>query len=125
MKGEITSILGSNKSRLTGDDDITEVGGDWVTQGIPIVSWQPLGCLECLITGRCPCQAKSEEDEDVFDSSRESVELFCVHAREKLTNSIRLQWRKLKNHVERLDSQGITFKLCHMDTREIPVKIIM
>lgn len=52
----------------------------------------------------------------MFDSSKESVELFCVHAREKLTNSIRLQWRKLKNHVETLDSQGITFKLCHMDT---------
>lgn len=61
----------------------------------------------------------------MFDSSKESVELFCVHAREKLTNSIRLQWRKLKNHVERLDSQGITFKLSHMDTRKIPVKIIM
>lgn len=51
----------------------------------------------------------------MFDSCKESVELFCVHAREKLTNSIRLQWRKLKNHVERLDSQGITFKLCHID----------
>ncbi|KAF7202358.1 afadin- and alpha-actinin-binding protein isoform X2 [Nothobranchius furzeri] len=46
-------------------------------------------------------QAASEEDEEeVFDS-----ELTCVHAREKLTNSIRLQWRRLKSHVERLDSQ--------------------
>ncbi|XP_008291913.1 afadin- and alpha-actinin-binding protein [Stegastes partitus] len=51
-------------------------------------------------------QAASEEEEDeVFDSSKESVELYCVHAREKLTNSIRLQWRRLKSHVERLDSQ--------------------
>lgn len=54
----------------------------------------------------------------MFDSSKESVELFCVHAREKLTNSIRLQWRKLRNHVERLDSQGIVFKPCRMDTRK-------
>lgn len=30
----------------------------------------------------------------------------CVQAREKLTSSIRLQWKKLKSHVERLDSQG-------------------
>ncbi|XP_011613234.1 afadin- and alpha-actinin-binding protein-like isoform X2 [Takifugu rubripes] len=77
MKGEMTSILRSNKSNLTGDtyqDDVT--------------------------------QAESEEEEEVFDSSKERVELFCVHAREKLTNSIRLQWRKLKNHVERLDSQA-------------------
>ncbi|XP_053178190.1 afadin- and alpha-actinin-binding protein-like isoform X2 [Scomber japonicus] len=51
-------------------------------------------------------QADSEEEEEVFDSSKESVELFCVHAREKLTNSIRLQWRRLKSHVERLDSQA-------------------
>ncbi|XP_056269816.1 synovial sarcoma, X breakpoint 2 interacting protein a isoform X2 [Pseudoliparis swirei] len=50
-------------------------------------------------------QADSEEEEQVFDSSQESVELFSGHAREKLTNSIRLQWRKLKSHVERLDSQ--------------------
>ncbi|XP_033477327.1 afadin- and alpha-actinin-binding protein-like isoform X2 [Epinephelus lanceolatus] len=51
-------------------------------------------------------QACSEEEEEVFDSSKESVELYCVHAREKLTNSIRLQWRRLKSHVERLDSQA-------------------
>lgn len=58
----------------------------------------------------------------MFDSSKECVELFCVHAREKLTNSIRLQWRKLKNHVERLDSQGITFRLCYVNSsKKIPV----
>uniref|UniRef100_A0A8D3EC94 SSX family member 2 interacting protein n=1 Tax=Scophthalmus maximus TaxID=52904 RepID=A0A8D3EC94_SCOMX len=47
-----------------------------------------------------------EEEDEVLDSSKESVELYCVHAREKLTNSIRLQWRRLKSHVERLDSQA-------------------
>lgn len=51
-------------------------------------------------------QVDSEEEDEVFNSSKESVELYCVHAREKLTNSIRLQWRRLKSHVERLDSQG-------------------
>ncbi|KAM7409493.1 hypothetical protein PAMA_001126 [Pampus argenteus] len=51
-------------------------------------------------------QEEEEEEEEVFNSSKESVDLFCVHAREKLTNSIRLQWRRLKSHVERLDSQA-------------------
>ncbi|XP_034530834.1 afadin- and alpha-actinin-binding protein-like isoform X3 [Notolabrus celidotus] len=54
----------------------------------------------------CTQQADSEEEDEVFDSSRESVDQYCVHAREKLTYSIRLQWRRLKSHVERLDSQA-------------------
>ncbi|XP_038128055.1 afadin- and alpha-actinin-binding protein-like isoform X2 [Cyprinodon tularosa] len=49
--------------------------------------------------------ASDDEENEVFDSSKESLELFCIHAREKLTNSIRLQWRRLKSHVEKLDSQ--------------------
>lgn len=28
MKGEMSAILGSNKPTLTGDDDVTQVGGD-------------------------------------------------------------------------------------------------
>ncbi|XP_068175841.1 afadin- and alpha-actinin-binding protein A-like isoform X2 [Antennarius striatus] len=51
----------------------------------------------------------SEEEEDMIpggDSGKDSVELCCVHAREKLTTSIRLQWRRLKSHVEKLDSQA-------------------
>lgn len=51
-------------------------------------------------------EKQADSEEEVFDSSKESVELYCVHAREKLTNSIRLQWRRLKSHVERLDSQA-------------------
>ncbi|KAM8888762.1 afadin- and alpha-actinin-binding protein A-like isoform 2-T2 [Synchiropus picturatus] len=47
-------------------------------------------------------QAGLEED-DKIDSNKENMELLC--SREKLTNSIRLQWRRLKSHVERLDSQ--------------------
>ncbi|CAL8309634.1 unnamed protein product [Lota lota] len=48
----------------------------------------------------------SEDEEEVFESSKEEVEGSCVDAREKLTNSIRLKWRKLKSHMERLDSQA-------------------
>lgn len=58
-------------------------------------------------------QADSEEEEEVLNSSKESVELYCIQAREKLTNSIRIQWRRLKSHVERLDSQGIYTALSH------------
>ncbi|XP_068616037.1 afadin- and alpha-actinin-binding protein-like [Brachionichthys hirsutus] len=53
--------------------------------------------------------ADPEEEDDAIpggDSSKDSVELYCVHARENLTNSIRLQWRRLKSHVERLDSRA-------------------
>ncbi|XP_022620375.1 afadin- and alpha-actinin-binding protein-like isoform X2 [Seriola dumerili] len=77
MKKDMVSILSSRKLTLKGDKHED-------------------GCI----------QADSEEEEEVFDSSKESVELYCVHAREKLTNSIRLQWRRLKSHVERLDSQA-------------------
>ncbi|XP_071344035.1 afadin- and alpha-actinin-binding protein-like isoform X2 [Trachinotus anak] len=77
MKKDIVSILSSRTPALKGDKHEDD----------------------CI-------QADSEEEEEVFDSSKESVELYCVHAREKLTNSIRLQWRRLKSHVERLDSQA-------------------
>ncbi|KAM8745502.1 afadin- and alpha-actinin-binding protein-like isoform 1-T1 [Acanthopagrus schlegelii] len=77
MKKDMVSILSSKKPILKGD------------------KYQDDGA-----------QADSEDEEEVFDSSKESVELYCVHAREKLTNSIRLQWRRLKSHVEKLDSQA-------------------
>ncbi|XP_067369966.1 afadin- and alpha-actinin-binding protein-like isoform X2 [Channa argus] len=77
MKKDIVSILNSKKPLLKGDK--SEDGF---------------------------IQAELEEDEEIFNSSKESVESYCVHAREKLTNSIRLQWRRLKSHVERLDSQA-------------------
>ncbi|KAM4548029.1 afadin- and alpha-actinin-binding protein-like isoform 2-T2 [Odontesthes bonariensis] len=77
MKMDMVSILSARKTALQGDKN--------EHSGIQAVS--------------------EEEEEEVFDSSKESIELHCVHAREKLTNSIRLQWRRLKSHVERLDSQ--------------------
>ncbi|XP_061883842.1 afadin- and alpha-actinin-binding protein-like isoform X3 [Entelurus aequoreus] len=50
-------------------------------------------------------QADSEEEE-AFESSKDTVELFSGHTREKLTSSVRRQWRRLKSHVDRLDSRG-------------------
>lgn len=53
-----------------------------------------------------PVCSDAEEEEEACESSRESLEQSCEQAREQLTNSIRLQWRRLKNHMERLDSQA-------------------
>ncbi|XP_061883841.1 afadin- and alpha-actinin-binding protein-like isoform X2 [Entelurus aequoreus] len=50
-------------------------------------------------------EADSEEEE-AFESSKDTVELFSGHTREKLTSSVRRQWRRLKSHVDRLDSRG-------------------
>ncbi|XP_051984036.1 afadin- and alpha-actinin-binding protein-like [Xyrauchen texanus] len=47
-------------------------------------------------------QASSDVEEEACNSSRETLE----QSREQLTNSIRLQWRKLKSHMQRLDSQA-------------------
>ena len=52
-------------------------------------------------------QAGSEADDEGDECSRDALEQVCGAAREQLANSIRLQWRRLKNHMQRLDSQGI------------------
>lgn len=51
-------------------------------------------------------QVDSDGEEKAGDSSKENLDQSCEHAREQLTNSIRQQWRKLRNHVEKLDSQA-------------------
>ncbi|KAM3866243.1 uncharacterized protein ACN63O_009919 [Diretmus argenteus] len=51
-------------------------------------------------------QAGSDGEDKAGDSSRETLDQSCEHAREQLTNSIRQQWRRLKNHMELLDSQA-------------------
>jgi len=49
----------------------------------------------------------SDLEEDTGELSKENMwELSCETVREQLTNSIRKQWRMLKNHVEKLDNQG-------------------
>lgn len=52
-------------------------------------------------------QADSDGEEKTSDSSKDNLDHSCEHAREQLTNSIRQQWRKLRSHMEKLDSQGI------------------
>ncbi|KAL7824654.1 hypothetical protein AOLI_G00327790 [Acnodon oligacanthus] len=49
--------------------------------------------------------AGSEAEDDGDECSRDALEQVCGAAREQLANSIRLQWRRLKNHMQRLDSQ--------------------
>ncbi|XP_051550337.1 afadin- and alpha-actinin-binding protein-like isoform X1 [Myxocyprinus asiaticus] len=48
-------------------------------------------------------QTNSDDEEN---SLKGPSGMSCDYAREKLTNSIRQQWRKLKHHVEKLDSQA-------------------
>ncbi|XP_078264237.1 afadin- and alpha-actinin-binding protein A-like isoform X2 [Rhinoraja longicauda] len=51
--------------------------------------------------------AGSDNEEDSRESNKEnSLELSCEEVREQLTNSIRQQWRMLKTHMEKLDSQA-------------------
>ncbi|XP_066503611.1 afadin- and alpha-actinin-binding protein-like isoform X2 [Hoplias malabaricus] len=45
-------------------------------------------------------------DQQIASDEEETSEMSCEYAREKLTNSIRQQWRKLKNHVENLDNKA-------------------
>ncbi|XP_008941198.1 PREDICTED: afadin- and alpha-actinin-binding protein [Merops nubicus] len=50
--------------------------------------------------------ALSDLEEDIGELNKENMwELSCETVREQLTNSIRKQWRMLKNHVEKLDNQ--------------------
>ncbi|XP_038649570.1 afadin- and alpha-actinin-binding protein-like isoform X2 [Scyliorhinus canicula] len=59
----------------------------------------------------CSGIAGSDNEEDSRESNKEnSLELSCDAVREQLTNSIRQQWRILKNHVEKLDSQASLVK---------------
>lgn len=44
--------------------------------------------------------------------------MFSDDAREKLTNGIRLQWRKLKSHVESLDSQASLVDMSDRDNKD-------
>uniref|UniRef100_H3DBJ4 Synovial sarcoma, X breakpoint 2 interacting protein a n=1 Tax=Tetraodon nigroviridis TaxID=99883 RepID=H3DBJ4_TETNG len=50
--------------------------------------------------------ASSDGEEKPGDCSREALDQSCEHAREQLANSVRQQWRKLRSHVEKLDSQA-------------------
>ncbi|KAK1806005.1 hypothetical protein P4O66_013054 [Electrophorus voltai] len=47
--------------------------------------------------------ASDEEEENSFKGTSE---MSCEHAREQLSNSIRQQWRKLKDHMANLDNKA-------------------
>ncbi|KAK3561801.1 hypothetical protein QTP86_014381 [Hemibagrus guttatus] len=53
-------------------------------------------------------QQLADEEETSFNGT---LEMSCEHAREKLTNSIRQQWRKLKQHMESLDNKAFVLQL--------------
>ncbi|KAM4722119.1 afadin- and alpha-actinin-binding protein isoform 2-T3 [Rhinophrynus dorsalis] len=60
--------------------------------------------------------AISDLEEDIGDSSKETLsELSCEAVREQLVNSIRQQWRILKHHVEKLDSQASLVRVASPD----------
>ncbi|XP_047658539.1 afadin- and alpha-actinin-binding protein-like isoform X2 [Tachysurus fulvidraco] len=52
-------------------------------------------------------QQLADEEETSFNGT---LEMSCEHAREKLTNSIRQQWRKLKHHMESLDNKAFVLQ---------------
>ncbi|XP_068197599.1 synovial sarcoma, X breakpoint 2 interacting protein a isoform X2 [Antennarius striatus] len=52
-------------------------------------------------------QGDSDGEERACNSSKETLDQSCEHAKEQLTNSIRQQWRKLRNHMEKLDNQAL------------------
>lgn len=63
-----------------------------------------MACSRCLFL---LLQVLSDLEEDIGELNKENMwELSCETVREQLTNSIRKQWRMLKNHVEKLDNQG-------------------
>ncbi|KAM6948248.1 LOW QUALITY PROTEIN: alanine aminotransferase 2-like [Aplochiton taeniatus] len=65
-------------------------------------------------------QGGSDKEEEAFDSSREAgLDQSVSRAREQLTNSIRQQWRRLKSHMERLDSKHPWCKTRQCDGEEV------
>ncbi|KAG5276230.1 hypothetical protein AALO_G00129510 [Alosa alosa] len=69
----------------------------------------------------CENQDVGSDEEVVCESGRDSLEQSCEQAKEELTNSIRQQWRKLKHHVEKLDSQ---VSLGHIQQKDSEVMAI-
>ncbi|XP_030640205.1 afadin- and alpha-actinin-binding protein-like [Chanos chanos] len=66
-----------------------------------------------------PDQQTGSDEEEVCDPGKETPGMSCEHAREKLTNSIRQQWRKLKSHVEKLDNQASMVQVGDKDGEEV------
>ncbi|MEQ2225802.1 Afadin- and alpha-actinin-binding protein, partial [Ilyodon furcidens] len=56
------------------------------------------------------------------DTSREALDQSCELAREQLLNSIRQQWRKLRNHVEKLDQASQVQNQMESNKETIPLE---
>lgn len=70
-------------------------------------------------------QVLSDQEEDIGELNKENMwELSCETVREQLTNSIRKQWRMLKNHVEKLDNQGWCLTALCVHTKYILEKVM-
>ncbi|KAL8177348.1 UNVERIFIED_CONTAM: Afadin- and alpha-actinin-binding protein [Gekko kuhli] len=64
----------------------------------------------------------SDVEDDSGEVNKENVwELSCDTVREQLANSIRKQWRMLKNHVEKLDNQEPPFS-SQAQTKQTKIK---
>ncbi|XP_010292122.1 PREDICTED: afadin- and alpha-actinin-binding protein [Phaethon lepturus] len=62
----------------------------------------------------------SDLEEDIGELNKENMwELSCETVREQLTNSIRKQWRMLKNHVEKLDNQVSRVHLGALNEKDV------
>ncbi|XP_056148548.1 synovial sarcoma, X breakpoint 2 interacting protein a [Lampris incognitus] len=63
-------------------------------------------------------QAGSDGEEEKGECTR-ILDQSCEHAREQLTNSIRQQWRRLKSHMEKLDSQASLVQTQQQSAEEV------
>ncbi|XP_014906541.1 synovial sarcoma, X breakpoint 2 interacting protein a isoform X1 [Poecilia latipinna] len=68
-------------------------------------------------------QEQVESDEEkAGNTSREAFDHSCELAREQLLNSIRQQWRKLRNHVEKLDQVSQVHNQMESNKETIPLE---
>ncbi|KAK5614832.1 Afadin- and alpha-actinin-binding protein [Crenichthys baileyi] len=66
-------------------------------------------------------QQVDSDEEKAGDTSREALDQSCELAREQLLNSIRQQWRKLRNHVEKLDQASQVQNQMESNKETIPL----
>ncbi|MEQ2311910.1 Afadin- and alpha-actinin-binding protein [Ameca splendens] len=67
-------------------------------------------------------QQVDSDEAKAGDTSREALDQSCELAREQLLNSIRQQWRKLRNHVEKLDQASQVHNQMESNKETIPLE---
>ncbi|KAF7660020.1 hypothetical protein LDENG_00290020 [Lucifuga dentata] len=104
-KSLLSDYEASQRSLMLENAELKKVLQQMKREMIHILSpWQP--CAKGATADDSQEQTGSDAEEKTGDNSRESLDQSCEQAREQLTNSIRQQWRRLKNHMEKLDSQA-------------------